>query len=388
MKTALESLLDPIGRTEFRDRYYGNEPLLIRGNADKFADLFTWDDLNRLLNASSWPRPDVEISPLYAEPSSASSVIEQCRAGSSLVFNQVHLFDPKVGELARALEAETGEQTNAILFLSQPTKAAYPLHYDRHDVFVVHIYGHKAWSVYDRTIEKPIHQMKPQPDNPPSQPSLKCELSPGDVLYLPRGHWHQALAQRGMSLHLTFGLKARTGIDFLSWLVEEAQTDISLRHELPLTFSDEPAAVREERLREHVAKLADAFMPRFHEARTIRSFVQHCVVSDSDVRQFKFPTQLLEAPGTQLGVRRFSRPARQRVVLNDGPDAGKIEMSVWGNIFYFPESAKPLIEFIVSRTEFAYDDALAHAGEMTEQAVWDVLNPLLQEGILDGAAGA
>lgn len=386
MPTALESLLDPISRTEFRERHYGQQPLLIRGHAEKLTDLFTWDDLNRLLNASSWPRPEVEITPLYAAADSALSVIEQCRAGAALIFNQLHLFDAKVGEFTRGLEAESGEPTNAVLFLSNPSRSAYTLHYDRHDVFVLHLQGHKAWSVYDRTVEKPIHGM-PEAHDPPAEPTLECELAPGDVLYIPRGHWHQALAQRGLSMHVTFGMKARTGIDFLKWLVDECRDDVRLRHELPLSFADEPAELRDARLREHVAALGDIFLSRLHAGETIPSFVRHCVVSDRDVRPFKFPTQLLEAPGTQMQVRRFSRPARQRAVLSDGPTEEKVALSVWGNIFYFPRASRQLIEFIVSRTEFGYDDALAHAGELTEQGVWDVLNPLLQEGILDAVPG-
>lgn len=386
MPTVLESLLDPISRTQFREQYYGKQPLLIRGHAKKFAGLFTWDDLNRLLNASPWPHPEVQVTPRYANPDSPLSVIEQCRAGAALIFNQVHLFDPKVGDFARALEAETGEPTNAVLFLSQPAQAAAPLHYDRHDVFVLHVYGQKAWSVYDRTIDKPVHGLEDEPHDPPARPSVECELAPGDVLYIPRGHWHQALAQGGLSLHLTFGVTARTGIDFLKWLVDEVRNDIRVRHELPLSFADESAELRETRLREHAARLGDILLSRLHERETIPSFIEHCVVSDSASRAFKFPAQLLESPGTELEVRRFSRPAHQRVLLSDGPTEDRITLIVWGNIFYFRSAAKSLIELIVSRTTFTFEDAMAHAGELTEQGVWDVLNPLLREGILEAVS--
>ena len=386
MTTALESLLDPIGRIEFRERYYGNQPLLIRGHSEKLAGLFTWDDLNRLLNTSSWPNADVELSPLYAQPNSARSVIEQCRAGASLVFDKIDESDRKVGEFVRALSAETGEMMNAVLFMSHPSKSAYPLHYDRHDVFVLQVDGHKAWSVYDRTIERPIPDMGEEPQTPPSEPSLICELAPGDVLYVPRGHWHQALAQRGLSLHLTFGFKARTGIAFLRWLIDESQQDVRLRHELPLSFADEPADVREERLRHYVERIGDILLSRLRDRDTIPSFIEHCIVSDRDVHPFKFPVQLLDAPGTKMDLRRFSRPARQRAAVNEDAD-GNIILSVWGNIFSFPKASKPLIELIVSRTAFGYEDALANAGELTEDGLWEVLNSLLREGILDGASG-
>jgi hypothetical protein len=96
---------------------------------------------------------------------------------------------------------------------------------------------------------------------------------------------------------------------------------------------------------------------------------------------------MFEAPGAQLRVRRFARPSRQRFVLNDGPADDQITLSVWGHKLQFPKSAKPLIEFILSRTAFAYEDVQAHACGLTEEGIWAVLDPLLREGIVDAAEG-
>src|SRR5262249_8616960 len=159
--------------------------------------------------------------------------------------------------------------------------------------------------------------------------------------------------------------------------------DVRFRNDLPLWLSDEPIKLQERRLREHLAELGEILVERLADAETVQRYVEHLVMSDRDVRQFKFPAQILEAPATQLHVRRFSRPARQRFVLNDDATEDKIALAVWGHIFHFPKSARPLIEFIVSQTAFAYEDALACAGELTEQGVRDVLDQLLREGILD-----
>src|SRR5262249_16255954 len=151
-----------------------------------------------------------------------SSIIEACRDGASLIVHHLQLCDPKVGELTRALEAETGEPMRVGLFVSQPSRAALARHYDRTDVFVLHLAGPKAWSVYDSSVEKPDVGSPKDPDlSPPPEPSLRCELAPGDVLYIPRGCWHEALAQGELSLHLTFAVHARTGIDFLTWMVDQ-----------------------------------------------------------------------------------------------------------------------------------------------------------------------
>ncbi|MFL6246586.1 MAG: JmjC domain-containing protein [Thermoanaerobaculia bacterium] len=387
MLTTLEWLLDPVGRVEFREQHYGRKALLIRGHPGKFADLFTWDDLNRLLNALSYPHFNVEVAAagVRSQPATAASLVEQCRAGASLIFTQMQMYEPKLGELARAIEAEIGEPMFVSLVLSQPSQVAFPRHYDRQDVFVLQIDGDKAWSVHDPTVIKPVVDMYEDGDDSASHLSMECELAPGDVLYVPRGHWHEALAQRGTSLHLSLGISARTGIDFLAWLINELRSEVRFRHELPLSFAGEPAELRERHLRDHVAELAEILQSRLADPETIQSFIKHCVLSDRDVRRFKLPAQLFEAPGTQLGIRHFSRPARQRFLLEDGPTAELIALNVWGHIFHFPKTARPLVEFIVSRTAFAYEDALAHAGELTEQGIWEVLDPLLREGILDAA---
>jgi ribosomal protein L16 Arg81 hydroxylase len=304
MPTVLESLLAPISPIEFRERYYGKQPLLVRGHAKKFADLFDWDDLNRVLNTSSYPNPHVEISSPHQrqQPTSSQSVIEQCRAGASLVFRQLELFDPKVGELMRALEAEIGAPMFVALILSPPSQGAFERHWDRYDGFILHIDGHKAWTVYDEPFDKPIFYFAENQEDPPGHPILECELAPGDLLYVPRGHWHQAVAQRGLSLHLTFAVKARTGIDFLTWLVDRLRSDVRFRHELPLSFADEPADLHATRLREHVTRLGEILDSRLQDDTTIQSYLEHCAISDDDVRRFNFPAQLLEAPATQLDV--------------------------------------------------------------------------------------
>ena len=377
----LEALLGPVSPMEFRERYYGRQPLLTPGHPKKFADLFNWDNLNRLLNASSYPQNHIQLSNGKL-PDDPAKLIEDCRAGASLIIINVHDYDPKLGEFTRALEAETGEPMNAILFLSPPSKGAFDIHYDRHDVFVLQMEGHKAWSVYEPSVEKPVRKMV-ETAQPPKQPMLECELAPGDVLYIPRGYWHHAKAQRGLSLHVTLGFDARTGIDFLTWLTMQLRSDVRFREELPLSFRDEPEEVRAKRLQEHVARLGQMVASRCRDSATIESFMRNCVISQRDVQRFKFPAQLLDTPGAQLDVTHFSRPERQRVVLHDGLTGNKIAVSVWGHVFHFPKNARPLLEFIVSRTAFAYEEALLHAGELTEAGIRDVLDSFLREGILD-----
>ena len=42
-------LIDPITPEVFFDEYYGQKPLHIPGDPEKFADLMSWSDLNQIL---------------------------------------------------------------------------------------------------------------------------------------------------------------------------------------------------------------------------------------------------------------------------------------------------------------------------------------------------
>ena len=54
---------------------------------------------------------------------------------------------------------------------------------------------------------------------------MELEMTPGDVLYLPRGQYHDALASDGASLHLSFGIGRATVLDFVSVLSQSSPLD-------------------------------------------------------------------------------------------------------------------------------------------------------------------
>lgn len=384
MANAFESLLHPVTPAEFRELYYGKQPQLIRGHANKFAGLFDWQDLNRLLNGMTFPndRVHVAVPGSPSVPKTSTSLIEQCRAGATFGINDVDTLDEKIASFVRALEAETGEPINVNLYVSQPGKAGYPRHYDRHDAFIVQLDGHKGWTIYDRTLERPVFEMVTQSHDAPDEPILECELAPGDVLYCPRGYWHEVVARREMSLHLTVGFNARTGVDFLGWLTRELREDVHFRHELPLSFADETVDVQEERLRQHVATLEQSLVSRLRDHQTIREYRQYCLLNEGHLRRFHLPAQLLETPSSHLGGRHFARPIAHRFELIDAP-AGCVTLNVRGHVFHFPREARPLLTFIMQRMEFTDEELAAQAGDLTQQGIRDVLDALLRAGIVE-----
>ena len=69
-------------------------------------------------------------------------------------------------------------------------------------------------------------------------------LRPGDVLYVPRGMPHCAMAKDSTSLHLTVSITPLYWMDLLKAAVEQAAVHASaLRRSLPIGFVEQPTAV-------------------------------------------------------------------------------------------------------------------------------------------------
>ena len=79
-------------------------------------------------------------------------------------------------------------------------------------------------------------------------------MGPGDLLYLPRGQFHDALASSAASLHVTFSCTQPTGLDLLSRLWDGAVADPLFRAYLPTEQGAREQRVAE--LMEHLRAMA------------------------------------------------------------------------------------------------------------------------------------
>lgn len=90
-----------------------------------------------------------------------------------------------------------------------------------------------------------------QPYTPEGPPELDVVLEPGDVLYLPRGWWHNPSPLGEESLHLAIGTFPALVMDYLGYLLEglqnfaparaafDAQADESLLRSIATHFTEQ-----------------------------------------------------------------------------------------------------------------------------------------------------
>lgn len=279
-------LVRPLDPHDFLGTVLGREPRHFPGDADRFNALFSFDEMNRLLGMwRLWSERTFKVvldgRDLPAEEFcvaghsrqghpvmlvNANRVEALLARGATVVLDAMESLSPGVRAIAQALQSALGGTAICNVYCSFESHAGFPSHYDTTDVFALHIAGVKRWRLYEgravHPVDRPGHSFAYQSmahhQRARGRVLAEVEMTPGDVLYLPRGQYHDALAVDGASLHLSFGITRATGLDFMSLLGEALVDEALLREELP-HFDDATAITRHlQRLGAHLAQLLDA----------------------------------------------------------------------------------------------------------------------------------
>lgn len=227
---------------------------LSSGVADYFAPLFPPGQLSQILSSQLLVKPAIRmigenrVLPFFeisAEIPYSKFVFENVvdvtkvrkwfSAGYTLNLRGVHLFDQRLARATGILSEIFGCYVRANIYVTPEGMTGLVPHYDVHDVFVVQISGSKKWSIYRRAFDNPTsrHEFKPQ-EHDVGPEEHQVVLSPGDVLYLPRGMPHSAttLNEGGASVHITFGIEEPVLTDLLRVLADHFEDEPYFRQSL------------------------------------------------------------------------------------------------------------------------------------------------------------
>lgn len=293
MGMSFDDIMAPLGAEAFRRDYLGKRPVHIEGGASKFASIMSWQVLERLLATNTlWDTTrlllvlDKEAVPptAYASPQASitgaamadpGKVKRYVRQGATMVLNDIDQLTPELSAFAKCMEDALGGKVQGNLYQSSRRRQGFKVHYDTHDVFAVHCEGEKVWPVFEGRAEDPIAH--PLFKNVPQEAHEKAKgklwkevrMKPGDLLYLPRGQYHYALADDGGCIHIAMGVTYPIGIDVVSYLFERLIADPLCRKNLP---QGEPGE-----LGRHLAALGGRIGEILSEERTqadVEAFIQ------------------------------------------------------------------------------------------------------------------
>jgi ribosomal protein L16 Arg81 hydroxylase len=163
------------------------------------------------------------------------------RDGATLALDFVELLSPGLRSVAWTLEAVTSAQVCASAFCSWKETQGYSSHFDVQNVFACHLAGTKTWRIYEgRMVNAADYPGGNRESFPPEHHekakgnvAQEVTLTPGDLLYIPHGLYHDALSSTEACLHVSFGTLHLVAQDFFQALVKDLSRDPVFREHLP-----------------------------------------------------------------------------------------------------------------------------------------------------------
>jgi ribosomal protein L16 Arg81 hydroxylase len=269
MTMTLAQLLAPMSVEQFFAEYHDRQPLHLKGDAGKFASVLSWRQINRLMDMThAWTGRSLMVvldgksippeqycaraigrdeAEQVLQPV-AERVREWVAKGASIVLNDVDSLTPGLASVSSAIEGAGLGKAQANVYISWQSHKAFPAHYDTHDVWAVQVEGEKTWNIWEGRAEwpisHPVFRSQTQEHHEQAKGKLRAKvlLKAGDLLYLPRGWYHDALAEAPASVHVAFGAHAPISIDLMTILGERVLYDAAFRQ--PLPRQDGTAAAR------------------------------------------------------------------------------------------------------------------------------------------------
>lgn len=259
-------LVAPLDVEDFyTGQYRDPRPLVFRGRDDRFAGLINWDDLNDAICNRNLRPPqlhvvmDGEVVPNdlfqvdnlglgtrqpgpFVSRVDARKLANFLRSGATFIANAIHDYHAPIRQLAQEIEQSLATYVNVNLYASWRSTRGFATHWDDHDVYVIQAVGEKEWHLFGETRNLPTTlDNRPNVDRP-DEPVWSGKLTSGDVLFIPRGWWHDARVDQADdgkgSIHLTLNTRPITGAWVLRWLENRMLDHEVFRQNTPLAADE------------------------------------------------------------------------------------------------------------------------------------------------------
>jgi hypothetical protein len=377
---SLASLVAPTSVEEFRSLYWERQPLVIhRKDPDYYGDLFTLTDFDSA----------VARSPDYVKTANAATeknvkyrtgmtqgreaILAQMREGGTLILDQIHNHDPKLGLLSRIMAAEIGHKFQTNLYLTPANGRGFSPHWDNHDVFILQVVGSKDWKIEKERRTYPAKMDSMGEEGRELRGDLySFRLEQGDLIYIPRGFVHAAECGAELSLHITLGVTGMFWEDLIAAAVRAAiLQDEQLRAYLPLAFNHGPPEVLVSRLKGIFRQMADeGFLRGVVEQYLDEIVTLHALDISGQIADHFQPKPL--ALADTVGLRRGA-------VLRTHAADDSVRLNFGARTITFPAFFREALEFALHQPEFVIGDL---PGELQDEERIVFTERLLEEGLV------
>jgi lysine-specific demethylase/histidyl-hydroxylase NO66 len=253
----LSRLLGGTDVERFLDDYWERRHLFIPSdNATKFSDVLSQDDIDSFLARNDVRYPsamlvrDGDSIPLSAytrrlrigayeayDLVDMDLLLAEYGKGATCVIQLMQNSFTSIAHAAGELAATFRCRVDVHAFITPATGRGLSAHYDTASAFLVQLSGRKRWKLYETEIDVPLPAQNFDRARGVSGNVIdEVVMSPGDVLYLPRGVPHEGVALGESSTHLTVVIFPKTWIDLLTAALRVCEVDRSFR-EAPVAMT-------------------------------------------------------------------------------------------------------------------------------------------------------
>jgi lysine-specific demethylase/histidyl-hydroxylase NO66 len=385
--TDFAAFIAPFDAAAFRAQYFGKRPLHIRGAGASRPAVLTWTRFNEVLALTPYWNEDTlkvyfrsraalrenycdtsDLRPGSKAPADPAKVKALLGVGASLIANHIHRVCPQIAAVAQVLEREFAARVAANAYCSFKGVQAFQTHFDLHDVFALQVEGEKTWRVYESRADAPVTPLPPGDEVEKwltasrGKVLFEADMKPGDVLYLPRGQYHDALTGAHASLHVTFGVTPPTGLALFKLLESAVTGESAFRQYLP-DARDEAA------LRERLAALAERIKTVLTSPAFATDVLNHQRSLAGAKAEYELPAQ---PPAKWYQIARRAQVMRR--------DSGYVAVTQQGEVAL--GSTHPTVEWILKQKLFSLGDALARHANMDAAELRSVLAKLIAAGVI------
>jgi ribosomal protein L16 Arg81 hydroxylase len=379
----------PTTRDAFFSDHFEKKPLVVRRkDPEYYRSLLSFEDIDRVVSTMGLYLPEISVTKANANITAEdyayeSGYIDPVRVnqlfadGATVILSGLHERLPELARFCRALEAVMSCRVQTNIYMTQAESQGFKAHYDNHDVIVLQVEGTKEWRIYDTPVDLPLNSQAFNPhDVEVGAETDRFLLEPGDMLYVPRGLAHDAVATGEPSLHITTGLMLRTWADLLVEAVNVmAHKDPEFRRALPpghanpdFDMQGQDAAFRAlaQRMTDEtpVAKLLEGFKQDFLTNRVPRvegQMAQMARLGDLSVE-------------SRVGAR-----AHLIYDLTELPDEGLVRLVCQGSEIVLPDHATEPLCFAVQTRDFRVGDL---PGDLDDAGKLVLVRRLVREGLM------
>ncbi|AHF17032.1 cupin domain-containing protein [Niabella soli] len=385
-----DKLIAPFNTEAFFNAYHEKDLLHIqRNNTDYYKDVLTASELSAFLDRQDIFYPSLRIVRDGKEIPSGEYTLkgvpighhkkdgivntEKAFAlfndGATLVVQAGQRYFDHLSACCMELSRRFNAPVQANLYLTPNKSQGFNPHWDTHDVFVLQLSGTKTWHLYGFEKELPTKSQGFVSNDYSKQPLQTIQLAPGDFLYVPRGYVHDAVADDGISAHITIGILSFTWVRYFAELFGQLENEKTFREAIPFWRSDIESIVKEK-----TALLKNTIDQLDAEDVLKKLTAQYEKIQPQALHNY-FGSLLQLDKLHEDSVIRLNR----EVFFERGMQNGQVYVKCFGKIISFPQSLKPVIDIIFETTSVTLREL---PGEIDPDSKRALIIKLIKEGVV------